>query len=130
MATILVVDDNELVRSATRIVLESAGYNVEEIGDSGAVVGFVKDLRPELVLTDLVMPDPGGVDVIRDLRQAGYGGAIIAMSGGGGASGPTDLLDKAREMGADDCVSKPFHRSELCAKVAAVLERHAAQRTA
>jgi DNA-binding response OmpR family regulator len=123
MAKILVVDDNDLVRSATRTLLESAGHEVDETGDSASVVGYVESSPPDLVLTDLVMPDPKGVDIIRALRRAGYRGAIIAMSGGGGAGGPTDLLNTARELGADDCVSKPFHRAELCAKVTAILER-------
>jgi len=130
MATILVVDDNELVRSATRMLLEGAGHAVQDTGDSASVVGQVERSAPDLVLTDLVMPGPKGVDVIRDLRRTGYSGAIIAMSGGGGADGPADLLKKARELGADDCVSKPFHRAELYAKVAAVLELRAAKKSA
>jgi len=124
MAKILVVDDNELVREATCAVLQGAGHEVDETGDSDTVVGYVEKTPPDLVLTDLVMPNTKGVDLIRELRQAGYRGAIIAMSGGGGANGPADLLSTAREMGADDCVSKPFHRADLSAKVAAVLVRH------
>jgi DNA-binding response OmpR family regulator len=83
----------------------------------------MQTMKPDLVLTDIVMPDKMGTDLIRDLRRAGYDGAIIAMSGGGGATGPSDLLEKARALGANECVSKPFHRTDLLAKVAAVLEQ-------
>jgi len=122
MAKILVVDDNELVRATTRAMLQGAGHEVEETGDGNAAITFVGKTPPDLVLTDLVMPIKGGVALIRELRRTGYRGAIIAMSGGGGDTGPSALLNMAREQGADDCVSKPFHRSDLFARVTAALE--------
>ena len=125
MAKILVVDDNDQVRATTRKILETAGHDARE-GDARTAVETMQTMRPDLVLTDLVMPDKMGTDLIRDLRRAGYDGAIIAMSGGGGAMGPSDLLEKARALGADDCVSKPFHRADLLAKVAAALEQRRA----
>jgi DNA-binding response OmpR family regulator len=123
MAKILIVDDNDLVRATTRGMLQSAGHDVEETGDGNAAVELVRQTPPDLVLTDLVMPIKTGVDLIRELRRTGYEGAIIAMSGGGGELGPSALLSMAREQGADDCVSKPFHRADLFAKVTAALER-------
>jgi DNA-binding response OmpR family regulator len=126
MAKILIVDDNDLVRTTTRTMLQGAGHEVDETGDGNAAVGYVRETPPDLVLTDLVMPIKEGVDLIRELRRTGYRGAIIAMSGGGGETGPSALLSMARELGADDCVSKPFHRADLFAKVAAALERRGA----
>lgn len=122
MAKILIVDDNDLVRTTTRTMLQSAGHEVDETGDGNAAIALVRKTPPDLVLTDLVMPIKEGVDLIRELRRTGYGGAIIAMSGGGGETGPSALLKLAREQGADDCVSKPFHRSDLFARVTAALE--------
>ncbi len=125
MAKILVVDDNAQVRATTCNILETAGHDARE-GDARTAVETMESMAPDLVLTDLVMPDKMGTDLIQDLRRAGYDGAIIAMSGGGGAMGPGDLLEKARALGADECVSKPFHRADLLAKVAAVLEQRRA----
>jgi DNA-binding response OmpR family regulator len=126
MAKILIVDDNDLVRATTRAMLQSAGHEVHETGDGNAAVDYVRKTPPDLVLTDLVMPIKEGVALIRELRRTGYSGAIIAMSGGGGETGPSALLNMAREQGADDCVSKPFHRSDLFARVTAVLEQRKA----
>jgi len=122
MAKILIVDDNDLVRATTRTMLQSAGHEVHETGDGNAAIDYVRKTPPDLVLTDLVMPIKEGVALIGELRRTGYRGAIIAMSGGGGETGPSALLSKAREHGADDCVSKPFHRSDLFARVTAALE--------
>lgn len=123
MARILIVDDHDLVRASTRAILESEGHDVHEVGESGAAGEAAHRLAPDLVLTDLMMPGTPGIDLIAALRAQGFAGAIIAMSGGGGATGPANLLAQARERGADDCVAKPFHRADLLAKVAAVLER-------
>ena len=123
MAKILIVDDNDLVRTTTGAMLESAGHAVDQTGDGNAAVEYVRETPPDLVLTDLVMPIKEGVALIRELRRTHYSGAIIAMSGGGGETDPSALLTRAREQGADDCVSKPFHRADLLAKVAALLER-------
>src|SRR5262245_22599669 len=109
MARILVVDDNDLVRTSVRMILESAGHEVSESGDGRAALETVRAAAPDLVLTDLVMPGTQGADLIAELRGKGFGGVIIAMSGGGGASGPTELLGRARALGADACVPKPFH---------------------
>jgi DNA-binding response OmpR family regulator len=122
MAKILIVDDNELVRTTTRTMLQGAGHDVEDTGDGNAAVDLVRKTPPDLVLTDLVMPLKEGVALIGELRRTGYRGAIIAMSGGGGETGPSALLTRAREQGADDCVSKPFHRSDLVARVTAAIE--------
>lgn len=126
MAKILIVDDNDLVRTTTRTMLQGAGHEVDETGDGNAAVDYVRKTPPDLVLTDLVMPIKDGADLIRELRRTGYRGAIIAMSGGGGETGPSALLSMARELGADDCISKPFHRADLVTRVAAALERRSA----
>lgn len=123
MAKILVVDDNDLVRASMRAILQAGGYEAQEVGDARAAIEAVKSVAPDLVLTDLMMPGTPGVDLIRELRRTGYDGAIIAVSGGGGETGPGEMLEMATRLGADAYVSKPFHRADLLAKVAALLER-------
>ena len=83
MARILVIDDNDLVRASTRSILESEGYVVDEAGDGDIGIARVKSYGPDLILTDIVMPNKEGIEMIRDLRGRGYQGPIIAMSGGG-----------------------------------------------
>jgi DNA-binding response OmpR family regulator len=122
MAKILVVDDNELVRATTRTILEGAGHEVDEATDGETALKYVAATPPVLVLTDIVMPNKEGIGLIIELRRSGYKGPIIAMSGGG-KIGPSDLLNMARKLGADDSMSKPFHRADLLAKVAALLSK-------
>ena len=120
MGRILVVDDNELVRATTRTILESAGHHVEDAADGDAALRRFAGAKPDLILTDIVMPNKEGIGLIIELRRLGYHGRIIAMSGGG-KIGPSDLLVMARKLGADDVLAKPFHRADLLARVSACL---------
>ena len=121
MAKILVIDDNDLVRASTRSILEGEGYSVEEAGDGDAGIVRTKSFAPDLILTDIVMPNKEGIEMIRDLRGRGYAGPIIAMSGGGRLDA-TEVLDLAGKLGADACLAKPFKKAELLAKVKACLD--------
>jgi DNA-binding response OmpR family regulator len=121
MARILVIDDNDLVRASTRSILESEGYLVEEAGDGDVGIARAKACGPDLILTDIVMPNKEGIEMIRDLRGRGYDGPIIAMSGGGRLDA-TEVLDLAGKLGADACIAKPFKKAELLAKVKACLQ--------
>ncbi|MDP3429438.1 MAG: response regulator, partial [Desulfomicrobium sp.] len=73
-----------------------------------------------LVITDLIMPDKEGIQIIRELRKENSQIRIIAMSAGG-RGGATDYLKWARLMGAKQCLSKPIKREDLLAAVQAVL---------
>ena len=124
MAKILVIDDNDLVRASTRTILENEGYVVEEASDGDAGIARAKSVLPDLILTDIVMPNKEGIEMIRDLRSRGYDGPIIAMSGGGRLDA-TEVLDLAGKLGADACIAKPFKRAELLAKIKACLDNAA-----
>ena len=124
MAKILVIDDNDLVRASTRTILETEGYVVEEASDGDGGIASAKSVLPDLILTDIVMPNKEGIEMIRDLRSRGYDGPIIAMSGGGRLDA-TEVLDLAGKLGADACIAKPFKRAELLAKIKACLDNAA-----
>jgi len=124
MTKILVIDDNDLVRASTRTILESEGYDVDEAGDGNIGITRAKSASPDLILTDIVMPNKEGIEMIRDLRSRGYDGPIIAMSGGGRLDA-TEVLDLAGKLGADACIAKPFKKAELLAKVKACLDNAA-----
>ena len=121
MARILVIDDDELVRAALVLLLERAGHEVLEACDGTNAVRILKVDLPDLVVTDIIMPEIEGFQVIREIRKVAPGLKIIAISGAA-SIGSRDILDLARELGADRAFAKPIDRQEFMASVAHLLE--------
>jgi DNA-binding response OmpR family regulator len=117
---ILLVDDDALLRDALHKTLVRAGYEVEDAsGGTEALRAFRR--RPcDLVITDIVMVDGEGLDMIRALRKLDAHVKIIAISGGG-LGRPGDYLSLADKFGATTVLAKPFSGAEVLAVVAAVL---------
>ena len=107
MRTILVIDDNVAVLSTLIYLLEEQGYRVvsAENGDVGARI--YRSQRPDLVIADLIMPEQGGIDTIREIKRQCPEAKIIAISGGA-RIGNADPLDAAREVGATMALAKPL----------------------
>lgn len=122
MALILVVDDEPLMRRTIRAGLEKAGHQVEEAQDGEEGLRRFTELRPDLVITDIVMPEREGVETIRAIRAASPNTPIIAMSGGGSA-GAMLFLDIADKLGATRTLPKPIRNAELLATVAHCLAK-------
>ena len=120
MQSILVIDDDKLMCLAVARILSSAGYEVAQAfnGDDG--LQMCRNRKFDLVITDLIMPDKEGIQIIRELRKEDSGIRIIAMSAGG-RGGATDYLKWARLMGAKECLSKPIKREDLLHAVTTVL---------
>ncbi|MBV9528982.1 response regulator [Sphingomonas sp.] len=120
MAKILVIDDDPFVRTTIRRILVRAGYDlwVAENGDQGLEC-FKRD-RPDLVITDIIMPEREGIEVIRAIRAIDPAARIIAISGGG-RIGAADVLAFAAKFGAREVIGKPFEPSELTDSVARCL---------
>lgn len=112
MALVLVVDDEPLMRRTLRTALERAGHEVEEAKDGNEALKKFSSLSPDLVLTDIVMPDREGVETIGQLRKLHADVPIIAMSGGG-AVGGTLFLRLAEELGATRTFTKPIRNADL-----------------
>lgn len=112
MARIVLIDDDEDVRRTLVRMLETAGHEVHEAadGDSGLELSIRVD--PQLVITDILMPEKEGIETIMTLKRDHPSLRIIAISGGG-RSGGMDFLDIARSLGADEVLQKPFRRAEL-----------------
>jgi DNA-binding response OmpR family regulator len=112
MARIEIIDDDEAVRDCLTLVLQAGGYDVRaaDAGDSG--VALARAFRPDIVLTDIIMPGCEGIETILAIRSEHPGTKIIAMSGGG-RTGNKDHLELAREMGADASLEKPFDEQAL-----------------
>ena len=116
MAHILLIDDEDMVRMTVRMILEQAGHTVAEAEDVARGVAMVRENLPELVITDLIMPNKEGVETIAEIRAAHPNLPIIAMSGGG-RIGATDFLEVAQKVGANRVLPKPFEPEEITSAV-------------
>lgn len=125
MARILVIDDDASVRMVVRAMLNRAGHKVAEAPDGQIGVAHYQALSPDLVLTDIIMPNQEGIETIIQLRRLEPPARIIAMSGGS-RIGNADFLSMAAKLGAASVIAKPFRSKELTDMVAGVLERPAA----
>lgn len=119
MPTILIIDDDEQVRSLMARALRHANFQVIEAEDGQQGVDRARSNRIDLVVTDLVMPVQEGVQTIMTLRQERPRLPIIAISGG--ASHSKLYLDIAAKIGARRILAKPFLPQELIALIAEVL---------
>jgi two-component system, OmpR family, phosphate regulon response regulator PhoB len=118
---VLVVDDDEAVRTVASWQLESDGFAVDQAGDGAEALTAIDVDRPDLVVLDLTMPGVGGLDVLRRVRTAAATATlpVIVLSG---RSGETDRI-VGLDLGADDYLVKPFSPGELAARVRSVLRR-------
>lgn len=120
MKKILIVDDDSVLRESLAAGLEAEGYSVSQARDGREGLSRATEWRPDLVVLDLVMPQLGGLEVCRKMREAGVESPIIILTGE-----KKEEIDKVLglELGADDYMVKPFGMSELVARVHAVLRR-------
>jgi DNA-binding response OmpR family regulator len=116
--SILVVDDEPMVREVVERYLARAGYQVRVAGDGAAALRLVDEMMPDLIVLDLMLPALDGREVCRRLRE--YSQAPIVMLTARGAE--VDRLN-GFALGADDYLVKPFSPRELVARVQAVLRR-------
>jgi DNA-binding response OmpR family regulator len=123
LASILIIDDEDLFRSMLKNMLETEGYDVLEASDGGQGVQIFGETHPDLVITDIVMPDQEGIQTILEIRQKDNRVPIIAVSGSG-QLGSTDYLVAAEALGAIRTFSKPFEREEMISAIREVLNAH------
>ncbi len=120
MSKILVVDDDQQIRTMLRITLEREEYEVVEACDGVEAVAIYKTQDIDLVVTDIVMPEKEGIELIMELKGINSAVNIIAISGGGRIN-PEDYLKWARRFGVDQTFSKPVDRQKLLETVAKIL---------
>ena len=116
---ILLVDDERAITENLAPVLERAGLRVLVAADGEEALRKSGEVRPDLVILDILMPGLDGREVLRQLRRAGNWTPIILLTQVG------DSLERAMalEEGADDYLNKPFDPHELVARIRAVLRR-------
>jgi DNA-binding response OmpR family regulator len=117
---ILVIDDDDQMRTLLRQVMEWAGYEVIVAGDGREGMQKQRKHAADLVITDLIMPEQEGLETITSLKKEYPEIKIIAISGGG-RIGPEAYLPAAQELGADRVFSKPFDVRELAEAVKELL---------
>ena len=122
MARILIIDDDAAMRGSLAPTLERLGHEVSSAPDGKAGVARATEKAPDLVITDLIMPEKEGLETIMELRALYPRLKIIAMSGGGRLSNE-DYLHLAKRFGASVTLAKPFSREELKAALAEALGR-------
>src|SRR5699024_9178322 len=111
LATILLVEDDFLLRDAFRLLLEDAGYRVREAGTAAEAIATAHAKRPELILLDMGLPDASGLHVVRHLREQPGGMStvpIVALTGRVGAEERRVCL----EAGCTSYFSKPIEPRE------------------
>jgi two-component system chemotaxis response regulator CheY len=124
MAKIVIIDDDKSLRTVISRIVRSAGHEVLEAPDGKRGVDLVRRSLPDLVITDISMPDQEGMQTIGELRELDAGLPIIVISGEQRV-GDYDPLHDARLLGADASLQKPFMMATLLAEVERLLERSA-----
>ncbi len=115
---VLVCDDAIFMRTMISDILSGAGYDVVGEAESGVqAIERYKELRPDLVTMDIVMPDMGGIEAVREIIKADPEAKILMCS----AMGQQALVVEAIQAGAKDFVVKPFQPSRVLEAVQRVL---------
>lgn len=117
MARIVLVDDESSVRSFIEEVLARYGHDVQTAHGGLEALAMLRKSPPDLVITDIVMPNMTGVKLIKEIRKIHPDQKIIAISGGGPNYSAKTCVELARTSGADDALMKPFSMNDLRAAV-------------
>ena len=112
MKKILVIDDNPIVLETLARVLEYEGYQIVTASDGERGISVYETEQPDLVITDIIMPEKEGIETIRALLRLNPNAKVIAISGGGRLRN-IDFLQMARRVGACETLAKPFDPDEL-----------------
>lgn len=120
MATILIVDDDDAIRNIIRRILERDGHTVHDAADGEIGMRAAREFLPDIVITDLIMPEREGIETIQTLRSEFPELKILAISGAGSVEEGGPLMD-AELLGADSSLAKPFLPGELLERVGTLL---------
>ncbi len=120
MMRILVIDDDANIRGILAEMLTTAGYEVVEASNGKEGVRLYRDAPFDLVVTDLLMPEKDGLEVVMELRKDFPQVKIITLSGGGAYGNSS--LETSKALGAARALLKPFMEDQLLEAVREVLE--------
>ncbi len=121
MATILLVEDEDLLREGVQEILEHNGYSVVQASDGVQALEYMDRLPVSLVISDLVMPRMSGIDFIRQMRERFPRLPVIVASGSPNAVMQRMGIDSIQVPGATASIMKPFRSADLLTLVQRVL---------
>lgn len=121
---ILVVDDDRNICELLRLYIEKEGYDIEIANDGREALAKFKEVQPDLIMLDIMLPILDGLQVCREIRKTSQVPIIMLTAKG-------EVFDKVLglELGADDYVVKPFEAKEIIARIKAVLRRTGADKS-
>jgi len=117
---ILIIDDEEMMRDTIAMMLEDGDFEIRGAADGNIGLRELETYRPDLVITDIIMPNKEGIETILEIRRKWPDLPIIAISGGGRTSN-MDFLEAAKKFGANETLHKPFTVDEIVAAVCRLL---------
>ena len=120
MFKILIIDDEPSIRKMLRRLLEKNNFEVIDAENGNEGIRLFREHEPDLVITDLLMPDKEGLETIREIKEIEPDAIIIAITGGGMAA-PEMYLRLAKQLGAHHAFSKPLENDELLSTIQAIL---------
>ena len=121
MQRILLIDDNEEMRSMLGQMIREAGFDVVLAANGNEGIAQYRSAPADLIITDIIMPEKGGLQTIVEIRRDYPKARVIAMSGGF-KSHSDDHGALAKIMGVDRILAKPFSRDDLLGAVDEVLK--------
>lgn len=122
MAKLLIVDDDMNIRHLFRCLLERAGHQVVDADDGEVALRLFKESIPDLLITDVLMPNKEGLELIQEVKQLSPEVKVIALSGGGVVD-INDCLAFADGFGADRVFAKPIKPHDLLEAVSCLLKQ-------
>ncbi|MBL4595571.1 MAG: response regulator transcription factor [Robiginitomaculum sp.] len=116
---VLLIEDDRATAQSIELMLKSEGFNIytTDLGEEGVDLGKLYDY--DIILLDLNLPDMPGFDVLKQLRISKVDTPVLILSG----TADTDIKVRGLGYGADDYLTKPFHKDELVARIHAVVRR-------
>jgi len=123
MARILLIDDDPMVRHTIRHILIAEGHDVTIAQEGKTALELFRSSFFDLVVTDIIMPEKDGIEIIKEMRGMRGTVRILAISGGG-RIGNTDFLKIAEKLGADAVIAKPFDPDDLIQRIDFCLQSH------
>ena len=123
MSTILIIDDDEQFNLMLKSALTIKGYNVDTASNGKEAKALYQSNVYDVIITDIIMPNVDGYEVILDLRRMGMSDRIIAVSGGG-RTAADDYLITAKHFDVAATFNKPVDLQALRAKVEEIIQKH------
>ncbi len=128
MARVLIIDDDPNILRSVAEILEEEGHEVREAGDGKSALELVADGAPDLIVSDMYMPEMDGIELLIRLRTDHPGTPVVAMSGGGYMA-KEELLRNASMLGAVAVLEKPFTVERLIEVVNQALKKGVVDKT-